>query len=126
MNQRQRARLYGGIVDQCLAHPKLVGAHWFQWSDNVFTGRFDGENYQDGFLDIADRPYPEMVAMARSLSARLYATRSAGSIPEAIGGPGRKALVPAAVSGKPVVDALGRQSRFGRFWGFFHPHQRPH
>jgi uncharacterized cupredoxin-like copper-binding protein len=119
MNQRQRARFYGGIVDQCLTHPKLVGAHWFQWSDNVFTGRFDGENYQDGFLDIADRPYPEMVATARSVSARLYATRNAGSIPQEAGRPGRKALAPAAVSGKPVVDALGRKSRFDRLLGFF-------
>ncbi|MEO6096377.1 MAG: hypothetical protein ABIW76_12000 [Fibrobacteria bacterium] len=117
LNQRQRARLYGGMVDQCLVHPKLVGAHWFQWSDNIFTGRFDGENYQDGFLDITDRPYPEMAAAARSVSARLYATRIAGSIPQAIGGPGRKASAPTAASAKSVVDALGRHSRFGRLLG---------
>ncbi|MDQ3003682.1 MAG: hypothetical protein M3Y08_20790, partial [Fibrobacterota bacterium] len=73
-NQKQRARLYAGAVDHCLLHPNLVGAHWFQYSDQLYTGRGqDGENYQIGFVDICDRPYPEMVAAARRLSARLYA-----------------------------------------------------
>jgi hypothetical protein len=109
LNQRQRARLYGGMVDQCLTHPRMVGAHWFQWSDQIYTGRFDGENYQIGFLDICDRPYPEMVATARAISARLYATRTSGSIPSS----------PIRSSGKAVtlqgpfpavsVDALGRR-----------------
>jgi len=109
-NQKQRTRLFGGMVDQCLAHPKLVGAHWFQWSDQIYTGRGDGENYQIGFLDIADRPYPEMVATARAVSARLYATRSAGSAPQAATQRGPAERRPQGPFPKPMVDALGRRS----------------
>jgi hypothetical protein len=117
-NQRQRARLYGGMVDQCLLHPKLVGAHWFQWSDQLYTGRNDGENYQIGFLDICDRPYPEMVAAARAVSARMYATRSGGSLPQPVGRPGRKAVTLQGPFPKVFIDALGRQSRPPPWAGF--------
>jgi hypothetical protein len=111
LNQKQRARLYGGMVDQCLAHPKLVGAHWFQWSDQIYTGRFDGENYQVGFLDILDKPYPEMVATARTVASRLYATRTQGSIPQAVGRGGRAALLLQGPFPMVSVDALGRRDR---------------
>jgi hypothetical protein len=110
LNQRQRARMYRGMVDQCLLHPRMVGAHWFQYSDQIYTGRFDGENYQIGFVDICDRPYPEMVATAREISARLYATRSGGSVPQGIGRSGGASSLQGPFPGVSV-DALGRRSR---------------
>ena len=109
LNQRQRARLYAGILDECLLHPNLVGAHWFQYNDNIYTGRFDGENYNDGFLDVCDRPYPEMVAAAREVGYRLYATRNEGAVPQAVGRHGgypdfRHGAFPGS-----AADALGRK-----------------
>jgi hypothetical protein len=78
-SQKQRARLFADYVRQALAHPQIVGAHWFQLSDQVYTGRSgDGENYQIGFVDIVDRPYPEMVAASRALGDGLYEYRTNG------------------------------------------------
>ena len=43
------------------------------------TGRiFDGENYNIGFLDVADRPYPELVESARAVADSMYRTRFGG------------------------------------------------
>ena len=41
-----------------LDNPLIVGTHWFQFGDQATTGRGDGENYQIGFLDVCDTPYP--------------------------------------------------------------------
>ena len=42
------------------------------------TGRpLDEENYQIGFVDIADTPYPETVAACRQVGYGLYALRLA-------------------------------------------------
>jgi agarase len=53
-----------------------VGTHWFQWQDEPTTGRvYDEENYQIGFLDVADTPYRETIAVSRDIGQRLYETR---------------------------------------------------
>ena len=70
-NQEERAVAYRYYVEQCAAHPAVIGAHWFQWLDQPATGRFDGENYNIGFVDVTDQPYAEMVAGAKLTHARL-------------------------------------------------------
>jgi hypothetical protein len=54
-----------------------VGTHWFQFSDQPFTGRFDGENYQIGFVDVCDTPNPEIISAARDVGAKMYSARQA-------------------------------------------------
>ncbi|MBM3760775.1 MAG: hypothetical protein FJW36_11070 [Acidobacteria bacterium] len=57
-------------------HPNFVGAHWFQLADQAITGRpRDGENYNIGFLNVVDAPYPEMVNAAQGLHRELYRRR---------------------------------------------------
>ena len=46
--------------------------------DEPTTGRGDGENFQFGFLDVADSPYQETIDTARLLGAELYTYRTAG------------------------------------------------
>ena len=58
-----------------LQHPLMVGAHWFQYSDQPLTGRGDGENYRIGFVDITDTPYLEMIQAARAVAAKMYEIR---------------------------------------------------
>jgi len=79
LSQKQRARVYTNYVNQAIENPYFVGTHWFQYADQVCTGRNDGENYQIGFIDICDRPYPEMVAAARKIGSYLYTYRSKGA-----------------------------------------------
>jgi hypothetical protein len=80
MNQAERAAGYRYYVEQCAADPAVIGAHWFQWLDEPVTGRRDGENYNIGFIDVTDRPYPEMVAAAKLTNGRLLDIHS-GKIP---------------------------------------------
>ena len=74
-SQEERAACYSAFVTSCLTHPRYVGTHWFQWRDQALTGRFDGENYQIGFLTVTDQPYPELVEAARKVGAAMYETR---------------------------------------------------
>jgi hypothetical protein len=72
-SQATRAQAYEYYVMDALKHPQFVGCHWFQYQDEPTTGRvYDEENYQIGFVDIADTPYPEMIAASRRIAARLY------------------------------------------------------
>jgi hypothetical protein len=76
-NQEERGAAYRYYVEHAAADPAIVGAHWFEWVDEPSTGRFDGENYNIGMLDVTDRPYPELVAAAKATHRRLAAVHSA-------------------------------------------------
>ena len=72
LNQEERGAAYQYYVENAAAHPALIGTHWFQWTDQPSTGRFDGENYNIGFVDVTDRPYHELVNASKETSGRLY------------------------------------------------------
>lgn len=75
-NQAARARIYREYVLGAAKHPQFVGTHWFQWKDEPTTGRvYDEENYQIGFLDVADTPYRETIEASRAVAAELYSAR---------------------------------------------------
>jgi len=74
-SQVQRAKLYEGYVQESLQNAQIVGTHWFQYGDQPYTGRFDGENYQIGFVDITDNPYPEIVQSLRQIGYNMYQIR---------------------------------------------------
>lgn len=74
-DQDARATAYREYVASALRNPAIVGTHWFQFYDQPPAGRFDTENYQTGFVDIADTPYEETVAAARAMARQLYPLR---------------------------------------------------
>jgi hypothetical protein len=74
-SQDDRAATYRRYVEGALRNPFIVGTHWFQYKDQATTGRSDGENYQIGFLDICDRPYPEIVRASRAVGYGMYEYR---------------------------------------------------
>jgi hypothetical protein len=47
--------------------------HWFTLYDESALGRFDGENYDIGFLDICDRAYDALGQAAIASHERIYA-----------------------------------------------------
>jgi hypothetical protein len=71
VSQAERGVAYSYYVEHAAEHPAIVGAHWYQWIDQPATGRRDGENYNIGWIDVTDRPYPELVAAAKATHARL-------------------------------------------------------
>ncbi|OGV38324.1 MAG: hypothetical protein A2X48_01065 [Lentisphaerae bacterium GWF2_49_21] len=76
-NQEERAKIYKSYVAGALKNPNLIGCHWFQYNDEATSGRpLEGENYQIGFIDIADTPYAETVAAAREVGYEMYKTRN--------------------------------------------------
>lgn len=74
-SQQDRADAYADYVRSALRNPYVVGTHWFQYKDQATTGRGDGENYQIGFIDVCDAPYPEIVARAREVGDSMYPYR---------------------------------------------------
>jgi beta-galactosidase GanA len=79
-DQADRAKAYSDYVRGALRHPQFVGTHWFQYQDQPTTGRvLDEENYQIGFVDIADTPYREMVESSRTIGLEMYRARLEGN-----------------------------------------------
>jgi hypothetical protein len=79
-NQEERGVAYRYYVENAAASPMLIGAHWFEWIDEPNTGRFDGENYNIGLVDVTDRPYAELIEAAKTTHARLFDVHS-GKVP---------------------------------------------
>jgi hypothetical protein len=75
-DQRQRGQAYRWYVEQAIAMPELIGTHYFQWADQPCTGRFDGENYNIGLVDVTDRPYPELVEALAETHRRVRGVHS--------------------------------------------------
>ncbi|WP_353195633.1 hypothetical protein [Parapedobacter defluvii] len=75
-NQHERGLAYGKYVRSALHNPFIVGTAWHQFSDQATTGRFDGENFQDGLTDVCDRVYPETIDEVRKVGTSLYSLRS--------------------------------------------------
>ena len=81
-SQEERGVAYRYYVENAFADPSIVGAHWFEWVDEPSTGRFDGENYNIGLVDVTDRPYRELLDAAQgdaqALAKRARRKRRAG------------------------------------------------
>ncbi len=79
-NQMERGKAFRRYLETAAACKALVGVHYFQLNDQSALGRFDGENYNIGLLDVCHRPYEELTSAARASHERLYAV-SADQLP---------------------------------------------
>lgn len=75
-SQEERGLAYEKYVISALKNPYVIGTAWHQFSDQATTGRFDGENFQDGLTDVCDKIYPETVNKVRQIGHKLYQIRS--------------------------------------------------
>lgn len=71
-NQKQRGIAYQTYVEQGFARPEVVGIHYFQWNDQPVGGRFDGENYNIGLVDVCGFPYKDFVHYVSDANTRVY------------------------------------------------------
>jgi hypothetical protein len=74
--QRERADGFRATVLELLRTPYVIGADWFQYYDEPAHGRFDGENYNFGLVDIYDRPYAPLTRAAASLKLAALKARA--------------------------------------------------
>lgn len=71
-NQKERTQAYRVYLEDAAANPHCVGAHWFTLYDQSCLGRFDGEAWNIGYLDICHRPYDELCRGAILTHERIY------------------------------------------------------
>ena len=87
--QKERATAFGENVRRLGALPYILGAHWFQYTDEPEHGRGDGENFNMGMLDTKGVPYEEITSVAKSvkipevLNTPPTSRRQSGSVPSA-------------------------------------------
>lgn len=82
-NQAARGQAYRIYVEDAAADPNCIGTHWFTLYDQSALGRFDGENYNIGFLDVCNRPYEELLVAARASHEVIYDVAAGNTAPYA-------------------------------------------
>lgn len=70
--QADRGKAYRYYVEQASLSKYFLGAHYFQLNDQSCLGRFDGENYQIGFLDVCMQEYSEMIEAMKLCHSQIY------------------------------------------------------
>jgi hypothetical protein len=80
-SQKQRGVAYRYYLENAYSNPAFIGSAYFEWCDEDITGRFDGENYNCGLVDVTDRPYKEIVDAVKETGKRLFAVHSGTTSP---------------------------------------------
>ena len=71
-DQEARAEGYALFTTRLARVPYIIGADWFQWSDEPPSGRSsDGEDVNFGVVDVDDHPYQQLVDAVRETTPRL-------------------------------------------------------
>jgi hypothetical protein len=83
--QKERARGIRNTLQMLINTPYVIGADWFQYYDEPMHGRYDGENFNFGLVDIYNRPY-DGVIKAFSDVQRTFKNRKSLARPDASGG----------------------------------------
>lgn len=74
-DQDNRGKAVRHYVEEAAALPYCLGVHHFQLNDQPFLGRFDGENYNIGLVDVCNREYVEVTGPLAEANKRLYSLR---------------------------------------------------
>lgn len=74
--QKERAAGFRQNLTELARRPYLIGAHWFQYTDEPTFGRRDGEDYNMGLVDINDRPYELLTKAATEVQGNIPQLRS--------------------------------------------------
>jgi hypothetical protein len=70
--QADRGKAYRVYIEDAAANPYCIGTHWFTLYDQSALGRFDGENYNIGFLDVCNIPYDPLCDAAIQSHENIY------------------------------------------------------
>ena len=81
--QKERAAGFRDTLQALLRIPFVIGADWFQYYDEPTHGRYDGENFNFGLVDIHDLPYEKLTATASALDLVGLKNRPAPPRPDA-------------------------------------------
>lgn len=75
-DQRERGLAYRNYVEQAIATGYVIGVQWFSHIDQAATGRFfqgfNGEAFNNGIVNVADRPYKPFLEEAMKTNYAIY------------------------------------------------------
>jgi len=78
--QTERTAAVRNRLSTLASLPYVVGAHWFQYTDEPANGRdADGEDYNFGLIDIHNQPYEQLTATFARTHAQVPTLHAAGS-----------------------------------------------
>jgi len=80
-DQAARGQAFRVYTEDAAAQPWCVGVHYFTLYDESALGRFDGENWNIGFLDVCNRPYEPLAQAARASHEHLYPVAAGDVVP---------------------------------------------
>ncbi len=75
-NQTDRGIKYQEYIQGALRNSYIVGAHWFQYTDQPLTGRGDGENYNVGLVNVCNIPHYELIEKVQETCYGMYEYRT--------------------------------------------------
>jgi len=81
--QKERAAGFRNTLQALARLPYVIGADWFQYYDEPPQGRFDGEDFNFGLVDVHDQPYAALTRTARELDLTALKNRRPPARPDA-------------------------------------------
>ncbi|MBQ8508912.1 MAG: beta-galactosidase [Clostridia bacterium] len=70
--QKERAMGCRYYMESAAQNANIVGIHYFEYNDQPWFGRFDGECYQIGLSDVCHKPYRAVCDMFADFAGRMY------------------------------------------------------
>jgi len=70
--EKDRGQALANYTQSALANKHCVGIAYFEYNDQPFLGRFDGECFQIGLIDVCNKPYQEVVEILKDTCANMY------------------------------------------------------
>ena len=70
--EAERAQAYRYYAENAASHPNSIGIHYFSFNDDPVLGRFDGQNFHQGFVSVAHKPYIDFVKGYSKVNDELY------------------------------------------------------
>ncbi len=70
--EADRAIAYRYYAENAAAHPNSIGIHYFSFNDDPVLGRFDGQNFHQGFVSVVHRPYTDFIKGYARVNDELY------------------------------------------------------
>ncbi len=70
--EADRAVAYRYYAENAASHPSSIGIHYFSYNDDPVLGRFDGQNFHQGFVSVAHKPYTDFVEGYAEVNEAIY------------------------------------------------------
>lgn len=70
--EAERVKAYRYYAENAAQHVNSIGLHYFSYNDDPVLGRFDGQNFHQGFVSVTHTPYSDFVEGYAEVNDELY------------------------------------------------------